>query len=220
MEESASRIIRVSDRLAFELPAYTSTDLTFVILGGVLLLFGWIIFRAGTRVFSLALGTGFGFFVGEVLNIILKVDRDYGLMITIGTSALGALLAFFMVRAVTNFLFALIGFLFGALLGRLIAEVHADMNQMEFVFTKEAGGAILVLGVVTGVLAIWLQRLIMILITSYMGATFVVAGVPLLSQYPMAFPAVLVIGILWQAMIMGRIFSTRKRVAPSRRLED
>ncbi len=219
MEESASRIIRVTDQLAFELPAYTSTDLTFVILGAVLLLFGWIIFRAGTRVFSLALGTGFGFFVGEVLNIILKVDRDFGLMITIGTSAVGALAAFFMVKAITNFVFAFIGFLFGALLGRLAAEVHADMNQTEFVFSKEAGGAILALGLVTGVLAMWLQRLIMILITSYMGATFLVAGVPLLSQYPIAFPAVLMAGILWQAMIMGRIFS-RKKTAPSRRLEE
>lgn len=203
--------IQITDRFAIDLPAYAGADIAFVILGAVLLLFGWIIFKAGTRLLGVGLGAGFGFFTGEVLNVILKVDRDVGLLITIGTTAIGALASFIMLRAVTNFLFAFVGLLFGALLGRLAAEIHAGINQTEFIFSKEAGFAILGVAIITALLAVWLQRLIMILITSYMGATFLNAGVPLLYTYPAAFPGLIVAGILWQSFIMRRIFVTGKK---------
>lgn len=196
-------------------------QLTFVIIGLTLLLLGWLIFRAGTRLLGIGLGAGFGFFLGEVLNVLLKVDRNIGLMITIGCSAVGGLGALIMIKAVTNFLFAVIGLLFGALLGRLGAEIHAAYNQTEFVFTKEAGFAIMGMAFFTAIVAIWLQRFIMILITSYMGATFLVAGVDYLQMHAWAFPAVLAAGVIWQGFVLGRIFSTRKyRKPPDRELMD
>src|SRR5690606_20372525 len=163
---------------------------------------------------------GFGFFFGEVLNVLLKVDRDIGLMITIGCSAIGGLGALVMIRAVTNFLFALIGFLFGALVGRLGAEIHAAYHHTEFVLTQEAGIAIIATAVVTALIAIWLQRLIMILITSSLGATFLVAGVDYLQMHPLAFPAVLIAGVLWQSFVLGRIFKSRKHRPPQREMQE
>lgn len=204
-------MLQLSDNLAVELPGYSGAEATFVGVGVILLLFGWLVFRAGTRVLGMALGVGLGFFVGEVLNVVLKIDRESGLLLTLACCAIGGIAALFMLRAVTNFLFALIGLLFGALLGRLGAEVYASMQGHEFVFSQESGVVILGVAVATALVAVWLQRLIMILTTSYMGATFLVAGVPGLVTYPWSFPAVLVAGILWQGSIMGRIFSTRKR---------
>jgi hypothetical protein len=199
------------------LQAQSGAELTFVIIGLVLLLGGWLVFRFGTRLLGIALGAAMGFFIGEVLNVILKVDRDLGLMITIGCSAIGGLAALIMIRAVTNLLFAIIGLLFGALLGRLGAEIYAAMHHTEFIFSKEAGLAIMAVAIVTAIAAIWLQRLIMILTTSYMGATFLVAGVDYLTARPMSFPVILTAGIIWQAFILGRIFVSRKPKAPHRR---
>lgn len=204
-------MLEISENLAVELPGYSGAEATFVGVGIILLLFGWLVFRAGTRVLGVGLGVGLGFFVGEVLNIVLKIDRESGLLLTLACCAIGGIAALFLLRAVTNFLFALIGFLFGALLGRLGSEVYATMEGQEFVLSQESGMIILGVAVFTALLAVWLQRLIMILTTSYMGATFLVAGVPALVAYPWSFPAVLVSGILWQSSIMGRIFATKKR---------
>lgn len=196
--------------MSFSLPVQSQEELVFILVGLVLLLGGWIVFRAGTRLLALALGAGFGFFLGEMLNVVLKVDRDVGLWITVGCSAVGGLGAVIMIRAVTNFLFALIGLLFGALMGRLGAEVYAQFHQVPFEINRDTGLAIAAVAGVTTILAVWLQRLIMILITSYMGATFLVAGVDALSIQPLAFPAVLGAGIIWQGFVLGRIFKKRK----------
>src|SRR5690606_25871366 len=155
------------------------------------------------------------FFIGEVLNVVLKVDRELGLYITIGCSVIGALGAIFLIKAVTNFLFAVLGFLFGALVGRIAAEVQADLSHVEFTLNSQSGIIILGAAIVTALLAVWLQRLIMILITSYMGATFLIAGVDYLSIQPWAFPAVLFAGIFWQGYVVQRIF--RRRKAPEAR---
>lgn len=197
-------------------PAQTESELLFTIYGLVLLLGGWIIFRVGTRLAGVALGVGFGFFIGEVLNVVLHVDRTMGLYVTIGCSIIGALGAIFMIKAVTNFLFATAGFLFGALLGRLGAEIYADWHQVPFTLDAHSASIILPAALVTALLAVFLQRLIMILVTSFMGATFLIAGVPALTQ-PWAFPAVLAGGIFWQGFVLSRIFRRRKpRPAPER----
>jgi hypothetical protein len=195
----------------FTFPAQSESELVFTISGLVLLLFGWIIFRLGSRLISIGLGAGFGFFFGEVLNVVLEIDRNMGLYITIGCSMVGALFAMFMIRAATNFLFALIGFLFGALIGRVGSEIYLGTQQMDFAFNSETGIIILATAGVTAIMAVWLQRLIMILITSYMGATFLVAGVDYLTMQPWAFPAVLGGGVFWQGFILGRIFKRRPK---------
>lgn len=204
----------------FSIPVQSESELVFTISGLVLLLGGWLIFRLGSRLLSVGLGAGFGFFIGEVLNVILKVDRSLGLYITIGCCAIGALGAIIMIKAVTNFLFALIGFLFGALLGRLGCEIYADWHQLEFAITPESGVVILAAAGITAVIAIWLQRFIMILITSYMGATFLVAGVAYLSMQPWAFPAVLAGGIIWQGYVLDKILRRRPKPAPGRDVQE
>lgn len=195
----------------------SESELTFTIIGLALLLGGWILFRLGTRLLGVGLGAGFGFFIGEVLNIVLKIDRNVGLYVTIGCSMIGALAAIFMLRAVANFLFALIGFLFGALAGRIAAEVYADWHNLPFALNGQAAMIILPAAGITALLAVWLQRLIMILITSYMGATFLVAGVDYLTRQPLAFPLVLVAGIFWQSFILGKIFKRSKQTPPPRK---
>jgi len=202
------------------LPVQSESELIFTISGIILLLGGWIIFRLGSRLLGVGLGAGFGFFFGEVINILLKIDRQTGLYVTIGCSVVGALAAIFMIRAVTNFLFALIGLLFGALLGRIGAEIYAAVNGAEFVLNSQSAMIIGPTALVTALMAVWLQRLIMILITSYMGATFLVAGVEYLSQQPWAFMAVLVAGIFWQGFVMGRIFKSRPKTEPRRRIAE
>lgn len=196
----------------FTFPVQTESELIFIFAGLALLLFGWLIFLLGTRLLSVGLGTGFGFFFGEVLNVVLEVDRTMGLYITIGCSIIGALFAIFMIRAATNFLFALIGFLFGALIGRVASEMYLDTQQVEFTFNSQTGIIILATAGVTAIIAVWLQRLIMILITSFMGATFLVAGVEYLNAQPWAFPAALGLGVFWQGFVLGRLFRRRRRV--------
>lgn len=196
--------------------AQNESELVFTIGGLALLLFGWIIFRLGSRLISVALGAGFGFFFGEVLNVVLEVDRNTGLYITIGCAMVGALFAIFMIRAATNFLFALIGFLFGALIGRVGAEIYMQSQQIEFAFNSQTGIIILATAGVTAIIAVWLQRLIMILITSYMGAVLLVAGVDYLSEQHWGFPVVLAGGIIWQGFILGRLFKRRPRAEKPR----
>ncbi len=197
----------------FSMPVQSESELLFTIAGLALLLGGWIIFRMGSKLLGVALGAGFGFFVGEILNVVLKVDRNQGLYITIGCSIVGTLAAMFMIRAISNFLFALIGLLFGALLGRLGSETYADYLGVEFVLNPQSGAIIGGVAIATALVAVWLQRLIMILITSYMGATFLVAGVAYLSMQPWAFPAVLAAGIVWQGFVLGRIMRRRPKPA-------
>lgn len=203
----------------FTVPVESESELLFLIAGVILLIGGWLIFKLGSRLLGVALGAGFGFFLGEVLNVILKIDRDTGLYITIGCSFLGAIAAIFMIRAVTNFLFALIGFLFGALIGRLGYESYASYQQIEFAITAESGIIILAAAGICALLAVWLQRLIMILITCYMGATFLAGGLTWFETRPWGFPALFLGGIIWQAFILGRIFDIKPRGIP-RRLEN
>lgn len=201
----------------FSMPVQSESELIFTLAGLALLLGGWIIFRLGSKLLSVALGAGFGFFVGEVLNVILEVDRSQGLYITIGCSIVGTLAAMFMIRAINNFLFALIGLLFGALIGRLGSEMYANYQGAEFALNPQSGIIIGCAAIVTALVAVWLQRLIMILITSYMGTTFLVAGVEYLSMQPLAFPAVLAAGIVWQWYVLGRLL--RRKPRPAQRKE-
>ena len=203
------------------IPAEWQSSWILTTAGLVLLLGGWIVFRAGSRLLALAMGAGFGFFIGEVLGVILKVDRQSSLLITAGCCAVGGIAALVMIRAVTNMLFAIIGLLFGALLGRVGAEIYAQMNHTEFVLSQQTGLIILGVAVAVALLSIWLQRLIMILVTSYMGATFLVAGVEYLSQRALAFPAVMAAGVIWQGFVLGRIFRVQhNRKRDKRRAAD
>lgn len=198
------------------LPEGFDPELVFALGGLAMLLFGWLIFRLGTRLLGVALGAGFGFFIGEVLGVVLQADRNTGLYITVACSIVGALGAIFLIKAVTNFLFALIGFLFGALVGRIGADIYAHSQQVPFELASEHGVIILVTAIVVALLAVLLQRWIMILITSYMGATFLVAGVDMLAQQPLAFPVVLVLGILWQGYAANRLFRDRRKYRQNR----
>lgn len=92
--------------------------------------------------------------------------------------------------------------------------MYADFNGTAFALNSESAMIILPAAAITALLAVWLQRLIMILITSYMGATFLVAGVEYLSDKPLAFPLVLGAGIFWQGFVLGRIFRRRRRQEP------
>ena len=197
----------------FQIPEFSQSQWIFTGGGLALLLFGWIIFKLGTRLFGIGLGGAVGFFLGEILNILLKIDRNTGLYVSIGCGIVGALAAMFFLRAVTNFLFAVIGFLVGALMGRIGAEIFSQMNHAEFGLNSQTGAIIIGLAIMMALLAVWMQRLIMIFATSYVGALFFVTSIDELAALPWSFPAVLVAGILWQWMILGRLLKRRKKPA-------
>lgn len=195
----------------------TDEQVIFTIIGTGLCLGGWAVFYLGTRVLGLALGLGFGFFFGELLAMVLKLDTQPANLVSLACALLGAFGGLVLMRATTTFAFGLAGFLFGALLGRLGLEIHAEVNRETFRFTTESSVIVLLAAATMGVLAVWLQKYVMIVITSYIGANFLVEGVDALAKaWPWSFLAILLAGILWQWVLVSRLLTDDGRRRPPR----
>ncbi|MGI8905460.1 MAG: DUF4203 domain-containing protein [Candidatus Sumerlaeaceae bacterium] len=193
----------------------TETQVIYTILGAVLCLGGWAIFWLGSRLLGLALGMAFGFFFGDLLGLVLKLDENATVLVLLACSIMGAFGGLLLMRAATTFVFGLAGFLFGALLGRMGCEMYAEVKQETYAFTAPIAVIVIAAGMVMGVLAFWMQKYIMILITSYVGSTFLVAGVEWLQQHePWSVPGVTLLAIGWQMLLVMRLIAdTPSRVA-------
>lgn len=184
----------------------------YTIFGVGLCLGGWLLFWLGSRLVGLALGMSFGFVFGNLLALVLKLEENPTLLVLLACSLMGAFGGFLLMRAATTFVFGLAGFLFGALLGRMGAEFYALYHEDDFAFTAPVVLAVVGSGLLMGLLAVYMQKYIMIVVTSYVGATFLVGGVEFLQTHmPWSFLCVIIAAIGWQSILVGRLLSDRRR---------
>lgn len=194
----------------------SEAQVIYTIVGAGLCVGGWALFWVGSRLLGVALGVAFGFFFGELLGIVLKLEANAALLAQLTCSILGALGGLMAMRAASTFAFALAGFLFGALLGRLGSELYAQWHHETYAFTTQVAIAVAASGGVMAVLALLMQKYIMIVITSYVGATFLVPSVEVLANHePWATPAVILASILWQVILLTRLITSRRAAEPA-----
>jgi hypothetical protein len=184
----------------------------FVIFGAALALGGWVVFWFSTRLLGLTAGLGFGFAFGQLLATVIQVQGPTATLVLLACSLLGAVGGFFFMRAVTAFFFALVGFLFGALLGRVGLQAYLLATTGEYVLTSIGIGVILGTGVVFAILGVVLQRSITILVTSFAGATFLVAGLPIRADREIwYFVGMFAASVIWQTILVTYLLVDRPK---------
>ena len=189
----------------------SEAEVILTIFGAALCLGGWVIFWMGSRLVGMALGMGFGFVFGDLLAILLKLPAGSAALVLFGCTLMGAFGGLFAMRAVTNFVFALNGFLFGALLGRMGADVYFQIKHAPFDFTGPVIAAILAGAIAMALLAIYLQKHIVIVTTSYIGAAFLTASIRFfLHHKPWSFLCIFLAAIIWQVILVTRLLDSGK----------
>ncbi|MCX7019307.1 MAG: DUF4203 domain-containing protein [bacterium] len=185
----------------------SNTDIILTIAGAALCLGGWVIFWVGTRLLGVAVGAALGFVVSLLLAQVMDL-RESALQFTVlGCSVLGAFAGFFLIRAMTAFIFCLMGFLFGALLGRVGAQIYFQSAGQPYALSPPVVAAILGTAAVIALLSVWLQKHIMIIITSFIGAAFLTLGVPVLMKHDynlILFLMIFIFAALWQTVLVTR----------------
>lgn len=193
-----------------KIPA-ANIQLVMIVAGAMLCLGGWVVFWLGTRLVGIALGLGFGFAFGELLSFALKADLATERVIWLSCSFLGAAGGLMFMRFVSNFLFILAGFIFGVMLGRVATEMYLHVHHQKFVLTPQIGGGLVICGAVVGMLTVWLKRFIVITITSYVGAAFLVGGANIRAdQAVLWFAGILLGSIVWQSILVTQFLPSKK----------
>lgn len=194
------------------MPVQTQMETILTIAGALLCLGGWVIFFFGSRLAGIGIGLGFGFGFGQLLAAILDISGTHEDMLVLACCAVGAFAGLVVVRAVTTLLFFITGFLFGALIGRALGIAAAAMREMPFGYDGTTITIVLVSALLVGLLAVWLQAHVIIVVTSFVGANFLVAGVEYLRQMPgPALLAVFVLGVMWQVVFVTRLAPRRRK---------
>jgi hypothetical protein len=189
----------------------TESDALFTIFGASLCLGGWIVFYMGSRLVGVALGAALGFVFGTAVGIVLKLPESPSMLIQLSCGLLGGFGGLVFMKAATSFLFGLTGFLFGLMLGRLGSEVYFEIRKMGFAFTNEVILAIVASGTIVGLLAVWMQKYIMILVTSFIGASFLSESVGFLKQHqPLSDAVLIVVAIFWQLLLVNWLLAPDK----------
>lgn len=190
-------------------------EILLTIVGAALCLGGWVLFYVGSRVVGIGLGLGLGFVFGTALNIVLRVGGNAEQLVLLSCSLLGAIGGFFFVRVATNFLFAAVGFLFGALLARVGADIHFARQNQPFEFTPVIVGVIAGVGFAGALGAVWIQKLIIIIVTSFIGASFLAEGHTMPRAHePIFFLAIMATAVIWQ------FFLVKQLLAPGRKRDE
>ena len=190
-------------------------QLVIVIVGVALCVGGWVLFWVGSRLLGIGLGMGFGFGFGQLLIMAMDLHGSGVPLVMLSCSLLGAIGGFFLMRATTTVMFGLTGFLFGALLGRVGVQVHTVVRDVPFEYNAMVVGAILLTAGVVAVLAIWLQKSIVVMVTSYMGAGFLVTGIPAVAEHlPWSFLAIFAGAVLWQGFLVTKLIEGKPRPQP------
>mgnify|MGYP001767575767 CR=1 FL=1 len=183
-------------------------NVIMTILGAALCLGGWAIYWVGTRLIAMAFGLAMGFALGQVILLSLGISSEASNLVLLSCTGLGAVAGLLLVRPVTTFMFVLAGFAFGALLGRVGSQIYFMIQGWEFGFTTSVVGVILGSAAVFAALACFLQKYIMIVITSFIGAHFLVLCVPALSEpqwQPWAFSALVLAACAWQIVFVTKL---------------
>ncbi|MBX7246396.1 MAG: DUF4203 domain-containing protein [Candidatus Sumerlaeaceae bacterium] len=190
--------------------AAENLQLILLILGAALCIGGWVLFYVGTRLLGIGFGLGFGFAFGAILCAVIKLQGPQEQALILICSAIGAVGGIFLARFVTSFLFFLIGFLFGAMLGRIGTELYFNATSQVFTWTPAIGAVVAGSGLAIGLLSMWLQKYVMIVITSFIGATYLVAGIPALARHrELAFLAIFVVSVGWQVILTTQLLSRK-----------
>jgi hypothetical protein len=189
-----------------------NVELLLGISGAILCLGGWILFHVGTRLVGVAIGLGFGFGFGMALGMVLRLTPGGEQLVMLACSLLGAIGGFIFVRFATSFLFALAGFLFGAMLGRVGSDIHATLTHTSPAITPAVAAAIAISGFVVAILAIVLQKLIVVIITSFVGATFLTAAIPRTENFEVWVLLGFFIGsVVWQLLLTRYILADKAK---------
>jgi hypothetical protein len=189
----------------------TDAQVIYTIYGAGLCLGGWAIFWLGSKLLGLALGLAFGFVFGDLLGLVLKLDANAALLVLLACSLLGAFGGLLLMRAATTFLFGLAGFLFGALLGRLGSELYAEMQHFDYAFNTNVAIAVAASGAIMAALTLLMRKYVIIVITSYMGATFLVAGLDFLTlRQPWSEVGVTLAAIFWQVLLVTQLIKSKR----------
>jgi hypothetical protein len=192
---------------------------TLLTIAGVLMcLAGWLLFRLGTRVAGMGIGMGLGFGLGNVAASVAKLPPDQA-MLAMGAGALiGIIGGLLLVKALTNYLFAITGFLFGALLARLALETYSAMNEQTFVLNSTSSLILLGGSAVGAVLAVMAKKTIMVVVTAYVGTTLLSMAFPVIATSSGYFWAILATSIMWQGFVFERISRPRRKPDHSQKL--
>lgn len=179
------------------------------IFGGILIiLFGIVNCFFGYVYFRLLLGV-WGFFMGGALGISLASDAAPVVVLAAGLigAVLGALLIYLLFRVGLLIIGALLGY---ALTAALLAALGINEN----ILLLALGGAL-----IFGILALVLNRVFIIVLTAFSGASAIITGVSLLLDAerittafaerrfdPVFADTPLIVGVFWLLLAVAGIF--------------
>lgn len=168
-----------------------STDASLTLIGVVLCAVGWFALWFGTRLVGAVIGLGLGFCFGVLFSLVLGIAAGSRELVELSCAAVGALGGIIFIRAVTSFVLAFTGFLFGVLVGRLAIDLYASAAGIDAAASSETILVAVGCGVVGAILALWLRRAVVIFVTAFVGSTFLCAGVAFLHDtLPWSFAAI------------------------------
>ncbi|MGB9692737.1 MAG: hypothetical protein ACPL7D_11290 [Candidatus Sumerlaeaceae bacterium] len=189
-----------------------SADTLLLTFGVILCFGGWVALWLGSRLIGAVFGLGLGFVFGVAFSLALGMEAGAAALLQLGCSLMGAIGGVFFIRALNSFLLALVGFLFGILVARLILQMHAGLGGQPYTLTPQIAIILVVVGAAGAGGALWIRRTLAIVVTAFVGATFLCAGfAPLHDMLPWSFVALLLASLAIQ-MFLSRLFS-RKRAS-------
>jgi len=189
------------------------------VVGLVLCLMGWVALWLGTRLIGAVMGLGLGFVFGLGFSLAMGLAPGAASLVQLGCAAMGAVGGVFFIRALNSFIIALVGFLFGILLARLGLQLYCSMSGVPYALTPTNALLLVGIGVVMAGAAVWLRRGLAILVTAFVGTSFVTASLVFLhDMLPWSFVLVLLSSLFFQSFL-SRLMSGKKSAASNRRGE-
>lgn len=170
-----------------------------LIVGLLLCLGGWVALWLGMRLVGAAFGLGLGFIFGNAFCFALGLGGGTRALVELGCAFLGAVGGIFFIRALTSFLVTVVGFLLGVMLARLGFEMLSSAAGHPYVLTPRVALVAVGGGALMAMVALWLRRQLVIVITAFVGTSFLCAALPLLDRLlPWSFVAVFIASLVVQ----------------------
>lgn len=191
----------------------------YLLFGTILSVGGWLALWLGTRLLGAVMGLGLGFVFGLAFSLALGLDLGARSLVELGCSVMGAVGGVLFIRALNSFILALVGFLFGILLARLGVQLYCAAYNISYELTPQTALVYVVIGAITAAGALWLRRGIAIVVTAFVGTSFLTTSVPFLYQLlPWSFVGIFG-GSLVIQNLLSRLFSLRRKVVTHKKVE-
>ncbi len=192
-----------------------TTSTLFLLVGSLLCAGGWLVLWLGSRLLGIGVGMAVGFVFGMLFGLILDMSGATLHLVAFACAALGGFGGVFLIRAVSAWLFSLVGFLFGLLIARVGYQIYAELSGLSSELSVSAAVAIVLVAVGVALLTLWLRKYVLILATSFMGATFLCAGVAQLHDWlPWSFLGLFVGSLFWQSALSRAARPRKKEKSP------